>query len=71
MLQIFDGDILRRKQFEESFEAAVHQNGRISNVEKFTYLIDCLEKALLQAAESCFSLTNDTYIQARKLSKER
>ena len=47
VLQKFDGDILRWKQFEESFEAAVYKNERISNVEKFTYLISYLEKVPL------------------------
>ena len=45
VLQKFDGDILRRKLFGESFEAAVHKNERISDVEKFTYLLGFLEKA--------------------------
>ena len=63
VLEKFDGDILRWKQFEESFEAAVHKNERISNVEKFTYLLGYLEKAPLQAVLN-FPLTNDTYIQA-------
>ena len=70
VLQKFDGDIQRWKQFEESFEAAVHKNERISNVEKFTYLLGYLEKAPLQAVEN-FPLTNDTYIQAWELLKER
>ena len=56
VLQKFDGDILRWKQFEESFEAAVHKNERISNVEKFTYLLGYLEKAPLQAVRN-FPLT--------------
>ena len=56
VLQKFDGDILRWKQFEESFEAVVHKNKIISNVEKFTYLLAYLEKAPLQAAEN-FPLT--------------
>ena len=61
---------LRWKQFEESFEAAVHTNESISNLAKFTYLIGYLEKAPLQAVED-LSLTNDTYIQAWELLKER
>ena len=70
VLQKFDGDILRWKQFQESFEAAVHKNERISNVEKFTYLLGYLEKAPLQAVGN-FPLTNDTYIQAWELLKEK
>ena len=70
VLQKFDGDILRWKQFEESFKVAVHKNERISNVEKFTYLLGYLEKVPLQAAQN-FPLTNDTYVQAWELLKER
>ena len=70
MLQKFDGDILRWKQSEESFEAAVHKNERISNVDKFTYLLDYFEKAPLQAVKN-FPLTIDTYIQAWEFLKER
>ena len=70
VLQKFDEDILRYKQFEESFEAAVHKNERISNVEKFTYLLGYLEKAPLQAVENS-PLTNNTYIQAWEFLKER
>ena len=40
------------------------------NVEKFTYLIGYLEKASLRAVEN-LPLTNDTYIQAWKLLKEK
>ena len=70
VLQKFDGGILRWKKFQESFEAAVHKNERISNLEKFTYLLGYLEKASIQAAENV-PLTNDTYIQAWELLKER
>ena len=70
VLQKFDGDIQRWKQFEESFEAAVHKNERISNVDKFTYLLDYFKKAPLQAVEN-FPLTIDTYIQAWEFLKER
>ena len=62
VLEKFDGDILKWKQFEESFETAVHKNERISDIEKFTYLIGYLEKAPLRAVEN-FPLTNDHYIQ--------
>ena len=70
VLQKFDGDILRRKLLGESFEAVAHKNERISNVEKFTYLLGYLEKAPLQAVGN-FPLTNDTYIQAWELLKEK
>ena len=41
-----------------------------TNVEKFTYLLGCLEKAPLQAVEN-LPLTNGTYIQALELLKKR
>ena len=47
VLQKFDGDILKWKQFEKSFEPAVHKNEGISNIEKFAFLIGYLEKAPL------------------------
>ena len=62
--------ILRWKQFAESFEAAVHKNEKISNEDKFTYLLGYLEKAPLKAVKNS-PLTNDTYIQAWELLKER
>ena len=70
VLQKFDGDILKWKQFEESYEAAIHKNEKVSNVEKFAYLIGYLEKAPLQAVENS-PLTSDNYIQAWELLKER
>ena len=70
VLQKFDGDILKWKRFAKSFEAAVHKNERISNIEKSTYLIGYLGKAPLKAFEN-FPLTNDTYIQGWKLLEER
>ena len=68
--QKFDGNIMKWKQFEESFEVAVHKNERMSNIKKFTYLIGYLEKAPLQAVKN-FPWTNDTYIQAWKFLKEK
>ena len=47
VLQKFDGHTEM-----ESYEAAVHKNERISNIEKFTYLVGYLEKASLQAGEN-------------------
>ena len=48
----------------------MHKNERLSNVEKFTYLIGYLEKAPQQPVEN-FPLTNDAYIQAWEVLKER
>ena len=38
VLRKFSGDRLDWKSFKETFEAAVHTSGSISNIEKFTYL---------------------------------
>ena len=70
ILKTFDGDILKWNQFEETYEAAIHNNNRIANVQKFSYLLCYLEKEPKQAIEN-FPLTNENYIQAWQLLKER
>ena len=70
ILKTFDGDILKWKQFEEMYEAAIHNNNRIANVQKFLYLLGYLEKAPKEAIEN-FPLTNENYIQAWQLLNER
>ena len=58
------------KKSGESFEAALHKNERISNIEKFTYLIGYLKKASLQPVQN-FALKNDSCMPASELLKER
>ena len=43
-LKTFSGDPLDWKSFKETFEAAVHNNESITNIEKFTYLKIYLDK---------------------------
>ena len=59
----FCGDPTVWQQFHETFEATVHRNERISDIEKFSYL----KGYLTGAAEKCIeglSLSNDNYKQA-------
>ena len=70
ILKTFDGDILKWKQFEETYKAAIHNKNRIANVQKFSYLLCYLEKAPKQTIPN-FPLTNENYIQAWQLLKER
>ena len=60
VLRKFRGDPLDWKSFKETFEAAVHTSGSISNIEKFTYLKTYLDKSALQPIEG-FPLTNENY----------
>ena len=70
VLRNFRGDPLDWKSFKETFEAAVHTSGSISNIEKFTYLKTYLDKSALQAIEG-FPLTNANYAAAWQLLDER
>ena len=70
VLRKFSGDPLDWKSFKETFEAAVHSSGSISNIEKFTYLKTYLDKSTLQAIE-VFPLTNENYTAAWQLLHER
>lgn len=56
----FDGDKTKWFKFWDSFKCAIHNNTRISNVEKFNYLKGklCGEE---QSALSGLSLTNENY----------
>ena len=66
----FSGDPTAWQQFFETFNATVHKNDKISNIEKFSYL----KGYLTGAAEKCIeglSLSNDNYEEAIKLLTER
>ena len=66
----FCGDTTLRRQFYETYEATVHKNEKISDIEKFSYL----KGYLTGAAEKCIeglSLSNDNYKQMLNLLKER
>ena len=66
----FNGDPTAWQQFHETFEATVHKNDTLSAIEKFSYL----KGYLSGTAEKCIegiSLSNDNYMQALGLLKER
>lgn len=59
----FSGDIKTFSSFIEVFNALIHNNSALSNVEKFSHLHSCLDgppKNLI----SCLPLSNDNYITA-------
>lgn len=70
VLNTFSGNHLEWKSFKESFEAAIHTNKSLSNIEKFTYLRGYLSSTALQAITG-FQLTNENYASAWKLLDER
>ena len=47
--------------FEESFDATVYSNQKIFNIEKFMYLNQYLQKAMLLVIEG-FYLMNEKYL---------
>ena len=69
-LETFTGDILKFQSFWDIFEATVHNNCDLTDVEKFAYL---RTKVRGFAAESIsgFALTNANYTVAVQLLKER
>ena len=69
-LKTFSGDHLDWKSFKETFEAAVHNNESITNMEKFPYLKTYLDKSALQAIEG-FPLTSENYTEAWNLLNDR
>ena len=59
VLRKFSGDSLDWKSFKETFEAAVHSSGSISNIEKFTYSKTYLDKSALQAIATLTRVSPD------------
>ena len=51
-LKTFSGEPLDWISFKETFEAAVHNNESITNIEKVTYLKTYLDKFALQAIQA-------------------
>nr|CAI5857751.1 unnamed protein product [Callosobruchus analis] len=69
-LPTFDGNYTEYLQFPDSFSALIHNNNRLSNVEKLHYLRSCLRG---EAAKVVCSLktTDANYSVAWQLIKER
>ena len=66
----FSGDPLRWVEFKDLFDAAVHKNSRLSNVQKFTYLKQMLT-ASAHSAIANLKVTNDNYAIAMKTLENR
>ena len=56
----FNGDVLKLQNFWDQFEAAVHDNDDLPNVQKFTYLRSVLTGNALQTIEG-FEVTGANY----------
>ena len=70
VIKKFSGDPVAWKQFEEIFNATVHSNSKLTDIEKFSYL----KGYLCGTAEKCIEglpLTNENYKEAWTLLVER
>ena len=66
----FNGDVTEWQSFIDSFDAAIGQKKRLTDVEKFTYLRGYVEGSALECIKG-FPLTNENYDEALNLLKER
>ncbi|XP_067041142.1 uncharacterized protein [Acropora muricata] len=66
----FSGDVLKFQNFWDQFEAAVHDNADLPNVQKFTYLRSVLNGNALQTTEG-FEVTGANYQPAVECLKHR
>ena len=66
----FSGDVLKFQNFWDQFEAAVHDNDDLPNVQKFTYLRSVLTGNALQTIEG-FEVTGANYQPAVECLKHR
>ena len=66
----FSGDVLKFQNFRDQFEAAVHDNADLPNVQKFTYLRSVLTGNALQTIEG-FEVTGANYQPAVECLKHR
>ena len=66
----FNGDVFKFQNFWDQFEAAVHDNDDLPNVQKFTYLRSVLTGIALQKIEG-FEVTRANYQTAVECLKHR
>ncbi|GFY44451.1 uncharacterized protein TNIN_456221 [Trichonephila inaurata madagascariensis] len=69
-INTFNGESSEWLDFYNSFEIAIHKNGTLSKIEKFTYLKSYLREAA-STAISGFALTNENYDSAIQLLQDR
>ena len=67
---VFSGDKLKRTEFWDAFENAVHNNARLSNIEKFNYLRSKLNGEAKRAIQG-LTLSKENYVIAIGILKER
>ena len=66
----FDGSVLKYREFCDMFNNTVHSCTSLSDVEKLTYLKECLVGEALDAV-SGYQVTSVNYPVVRKLLEER
>ena len=69
-LSEFSGDPLAWQGFWDQFQVAIHNNTRISDIDKFNYLKGCLKGESLSVV-SGLSLSSDNYQEAVGILKDR
>ena len=68
--RFFSGDKLKWTEFWDAFEKAVHNNARMSNIEKFRYLRSKLNSEAKRAIQG-LTLSKENYVIAIGILKER
>ena len=69
-LKRFEGDLLKWNEFWDCFNAAIHSQQRISEVQKFTYLKQCLTGTPASLVEG-LPITNANYLIAINILTKR
>ena len=69
-LRTFDGDITQWLSFWDSYQAAVHSNTDLSDVQKFTYLKSLVERSAKESI-SGLTLSADNYKEAIDILEKR
>ena len=69
-LPTYSGDLLKFQNFWDQFEAAVHNNDDLPDIQKFTYLRSVLKGNALQTVEG-FEVTGANYKPAVEALKHR
>ena len=69
-LQSFDGELTSWTPFWDAFKAAVHDNGVLSDIDKFNYLRGLLQRSALEAI-SGLALTAANYREAVSILEKR
>jgi Protein of unknown function (DUF1759) len=70
-LPFFDGQLVNYQAFKETFKALVHNDVRLSAIQKFFYLKGCLKNTSMFAEISSLELTEENYSLAWDLLKTR